>query len=208
MERALISFIGANVVVLGRSDIVGNPVAAMLRRKDATVTQCHSRTPQAVMIAAVSVANPSRASFYTRLCFNASNISPVYSSRMLMLSSLLLVNQNMSKENGLNLELSLLMSERTIFLVCASHFISLYSTLSSFLSDDTKKTGQRLVGDVNFATASTVAAHITPVPGGVGPMTVAMLISNTLKSAERMWEKERGRKLVPLKLNVLEKVPR
>jgi methylenetetrahydrofolate dehydrogenase (NADP+)/methenyltetrahydrofolate cyclohydrolase/formyltetrahydrofolate synthetase len=76
------------------------------------------------------------------------------------------------------------------------------------LLDETKKSGQRLVGDVHFTTASRVASHITPVPGGVGPMTVAMLVSNTLKSAERMWEKERGRKLVPLKLQVLEKVPR
>jgi methylenetetrahydrofolate dehydrogenase (NADP+) / methenyltetrahydrofolate cyclohydrolase / formyltetrahydrofolate synthetase len=73
--------------------------------------------------------------------------------------------------------------------------------------DETKKSGQRLVGDVDFAAASSVASHITPVPGGVGPMTVALLMSNTLKSAERLWEQSRQRKVNPLPLNILEKVP-
>ena len=74
--------------------------------------------------------------------------------------------------------------------------------------DATKKSGQRLVGDVEFASASSVASWITPVPGGVGPMTVAMLISNTLKSAERLWQESRTKKVRPLPLNILEKVPR
>jgi len=74
--------------------------------------------------------------------------------------------------------------------------------------DATKKSGQRLVGDVEFASASTVASWITPVPGGVGPMTVAMLISNTLRSAERLWQETRMKKVRPLPLNILEKVPR
>ncbi len=50
--------------------------------------------------------------------------------------------------------------------------------------DSTKKSGQRLVGDVNFAEAKEVAGFITPVPGGVGPMTIAMLMANTLRAAE------------------------
>jgi methylenetetrahydrofolate dehydrogenase (NADP+)/methenyltetrahydrofolate cyclohydrolase len=50
--------------------------------------------------------------------------------------------------------------------------------------DDTKKRGYRLVGDVNYEEASEVAGHITPVPGGVGPMTIAMLMANTLRAAE------------------------
>lgn len=53
------------------------------------------------------------------------------------------------------------------------------------IPDPSKKTGQRLVGDVDFAAAKEVASYITPVPGGVGPMTVAMLMSNTVTSAER-----------------------
>ena len=73
--------------------------------------------------------------------------------------------------------------------------------------DASKKSGQRLVGDVHFASASKVASFITPVPGGVGPMTVALLMQNTLTSAERLWEKARQRKIKPLQLNVLDKVP-
>jgi len=73
--------------------------------------------------------------------------------------------------------------------------------------DSTKKSGQRLVGDVDFASASSVASHITPVPGGVGPMTVALLMENTLKSAERLAEKARTRKVKPLYLDVKESVP-
>lgn len=64
-----------------------------------------------------------------------------------------------------------------------------------------------MVGDVDFESAITVASHITPVPGGVGPMTVAMLMTNTLQAAERQWNEIRNRKLKPLKLSIKEKVP-
>ena len=53
------------------------------------------------------------------------------------------------------------------------------------IPDSTKKSGQRLVGDVAYKEVSEVASHITPVPGGVGPMTVAMLMHNTVYSANR-----------------------
>ena len=52
------------------------------------------------------------------------------------------------------------------------------------VEDGTTKTGYRIVGDVHFASASSVASAITPVPGGVGPMTIAMLMKNTLRAAE------------------------
>ena len=52
------------------------------------------------------------------------------------------------------------------------------------VEDSTKKRGYRLVGDVDFQGASEKASHITPVPGGVGPMTITMLLFNTVKSAE------------------------
>lgn len=51
-----------------------------------------------------------------------------------------------------------------------------------YIEDSTKKSGKRLVGDVDFASAKKVAKHITPVPGGVGPMTIAMLLKSTVKS--------------------------
>jgi len=69
---------------------------------------------------------------------------------------------------------------------------------TNFIPDDTKKSGQRLVGDVDFATASEVASQITPVPGGVGPMTVAMLLQNVVDSAKTYFEKQKQRKILPL----------
>ena len=53
--------------------------------------------------------------------------------------------------------------------------------------DPSKKRGYRLVGDVMFAEAAKVAGHITPVPGGVGPMTIAMLLQNTVEGAKRVF---------------------
>lgn len=75
------------------------------------------------------------------------------------------------------------------------------------VTDASKKSGTRLVGDVDFDSAAKVASFITPVPGGVGPLTVACLISNVFKSAERIFNKNLSRKITPLKLNILENVP-
>lgn len=77
------------------------------------------------------------------------------------------------------------------------------------VSDPTKKTGQRLLGDVAYQEAAQVASYITPVPGGVGPMTVAMLMKNTVVSAQRAAEKMLTNKwnLRVLKLNPVRPVP-
>merc|ERR1719158_2816781 len=77
------------------------------------------------------------------------------------------------------------------------------------IPDSTKKSGQRLVGDVAYKEVSEVASHITPVPGGVGPMTVAMLMHNTVYSANRTYLANSGSawKLSLLPLHPLEKVP-
>lgn len=78
---------------------------------------------------------------------------------------------------------------------------------TNFIPDDTKKSGQRLVGDVDFEAAVKVASKITPVPGGVGPMTVAMLLDNVLSSAKRFYSSEEKRKIVPLPLDIKNPVP-
>ncbi|KAK2466913.1 hypothetical protein APHAL10511_001171 [Amanita phalloides] len=130
---------GAHAVVLGRSDIVGNPVASMLRSRDATVTQCHSRTrniEEYVKSADILVSAIGRAEY---------------------------VKGGWIKPGAVVIDVGI-----------------------NYVPDPTKKSGQRLVGDVEFGAASAVASFITPVPGGVGPMTVAMLMVNTLQSAERM----------------------
>ncbi|SPQ26618.1 7048579b-c266-417c-bdee-405f3f8ae393 [Thermothielavioides terrestris] len=78
---------------------------------------------------------------------------------------------------------------------------------TNYIPDATKKSGQRLVGDVDFESASQVASHITPVPGGVGPMTVAMLLQNVVDAAKQSFEAEKRRHIVPLHLKLLDPVP-
>ncbi|KAI0320100.1 FTHFS-domain-containing protein [Amylostereum chailletii] len=160
LESTGVPIAGANAVVLGRSDIVGSPVASMLRNKDATVTQCHSRTrnlPEIVKTADILVSAIGKAEF---------------------------VKGDWIKPGAVVIDVG-----------------------TNYIPDSTKKSGQRLVGDVEFSSASNVASYITPVPGGVGPMTVAQLMVNTLQSAERIWTETRSRKIKPLKLDVKEKVP-
>lgn len=78
---------------------------------------------------------------------------------------------------------------------------------TNFIPDSTKKSGQRLVGDVEFESASQVASVITPVPGGVGPMTVAMLLQNVVDATTLFFEKEKIRKTIPLPLKLEGPVP-
>ncbi len=151
---------GSNVVVLGRSDIVGTPVCAILRKRDATVTQCHSRTKGLEEILAradVVVAAIGKPDF---------------------------VRGEWLKKGAVVIDVG-----------------------TNYLPDPSKKSGQRLAGDVHFESAAAVASYITPVPGGVGPMTVAMLMSNNFNAARRAWQAIRDRKVLPLPLELKEKVP-
>ena len=78
---------------------------------------------------------------------------------------------------------------------------------TNYIPDESKKSGQRLVGDVEFASASEVASQITPVPGGVGPMTVAMLLQNVVDSATSYFERQKTRSILPLPLKIQKPVP-
>ena len=78
---------------------------------------------------------------------------------------------------------------------------------TNFIPDSTKKSGQRLVGDVDYAAASEVASAITPVPGGVGPMTVAMLMQNVVDATTWYFESQKLRKTIPLPLKLEDPVP-
>lgn len=78
---------------------------------------------------------------------------------------------------------------------------------TNYIDDATKKSGKRLVGDVDFDSASQVASFITPVPGGVGPMTVAMLLQNVIDSTSAYFERQRQRHIEPLPLSLKENVP-
>lgn len=131
---------GADVTVVGRSNIVGKPMAALLVQpgRDATVTCCHSRTRD---LAA-----------HTR----RADILVVAAGRAEM------VTGDMIKPGAVVIDVGM-----------------------NHVPDPSRRTGTRLVGDVAFAEAEAVASRITPVPGGVGPMTIAMLLRNTVRAAER-----------------------
>ncbi|KAL3424283.1 c-1-tetrahydrofolate synthase [Phlyctema vagabunda] len=78
---------------------------------------------------------------------------------------------------------------------------------TNFVPDETKKSGQRLVGDVDFESVKEVASQITPVPGGVGPMTVAMLLQNVVDSTTTYFDRQKARAIKPLPLTILDPVP-
>ncbi|KAI1105336.1 formate-tetrahydrofolate ligase [Jackrogersella minutella] len=73
---------------------------------------------------------------------------------------------------------------------------------TNYIPDASKKSGQRLVGDVEFESASQVASYITPVPGGVGPMTVAMLLQNVVDATTISFERLKQRRIIPVPLNL------
>jgi len=134
---------GAEVVVLGRGNIVGKPMAAILMQKgpqaDATVTICHSRTADIrahcrradILVAAMGVTH--------------------------------FVKADMVKPGAVVIDVGV-----------------------NRLPDASAKSGYRLVGDVDFDAVQPIAGRITPNPGGVGPMTIALLMRNTVRAAERL----------------------
>ncbi|MBI4297184.1 MAG: bifunctional methylenetetrahydrofolate dehydrogenase/methenyltetrahydrofolate cyclohydrolase FolD [Chloroflexi bacterium] len=137
---------GRHVVVCGRSNIVGKPVAAILVQKqpgaNATVTICHTGTKDMAAI--------------TRLA----DILVVASGRPNTVTAEMVKPGVVVIDVGVNR-----------------------------IEDASKKSGFRLVGDVDFEGVSQKASYITPVPGGVGPMTIAMLLANTVKAARLAAEK-------------------
>jgi methylenetetrahydrofolate dehydrogenase (NADP+)/methenyltetrahydrofolate cyclohydrolase len=142
LVRAEVKISGAEVVILGRGNIVGKPMAAMLCQKgraaNATVTICHSATRDIkahclradIIIAAMGVAE--------------------------------FLKADMVKPGAVIMDVGV-----------------------NRVPDPTSKTGTKLVGDVAFAEVQPVAGKITPNPGGVGPMTIAMLMQNTVRAAEQ-----------------------
>ena len=137
LEESGVKTSGAEAVIVGRSNIVGLPVAMLLQKANATVTICHSRTRDLaahtreadILIAAIGRAE--------------------------------MITGDMIKPGAAVIDVGI-----------------------NRVDDPSAKRGYRLVGDVHFESAKEVAGAITPVPGGVGPMTIAMLMRNTLHGAE------------------------
>ncbi len=140
---------GANAVVLGRSNIVGLPVALLLLGRNATVTICHSRTRDLAAVirqADILVAAIGKAKF---------------------------VKGEWVKPGAVVID------------VGVNSIPVLNPDGTPAISEKTGKPKNKLVGDCDFEAVKEVAAAITPVPGGVGPMTIAMLMKNTLRAAQR-----------------------
>jgi methylenetetrahydrofolate dehydrogenase (NADP+)/methenyltetrahydrofolate cyclohydrolase len=145
---------GANACVVGRSQIVGRPMAQLLLQRDATVTICHSRTrdlPAVTRTADLLVVAIGRAGFIGR-----DHIKP----------GATVIDVGMNKVSEVD-------EVRKLFGDEAEKRLEVVA-----------KRGSTLVGDVNPAEAAEVAGMLTPVPGGVGLLTVAMLMKNTLKAAK------------------------
>lgn len=131
LEEYGIEIEGKNAVVVGRSNIVGKPLAQCLLKKNATVTICHSRTK---------------------------NIHEITNNADILVAALgkpKYIKENMVKKGAVVIDIGI------------------------NRGDDGK-----LVGDVDFENVSKKASYITPVPGGVGPMTIAMLMNNVVKAAK------------------------
>jgi methylenetetrahydrofolate dehydrogenase (NADP+)/methenyltetrahydrofolate cyclohydrolase len=131
---------GRNVVICGRSDIVGKPLAILLMQRqtgaNATVTVCHTRTR------------------------NLADLTRQADILVAAMGRPRAITADMVKEGAVVIDVGI-----------------------NRVEDPSRKLGYHLEGDVDFETVSEKAAAITPVPGGVGPMTVAMLLVNTLKAA-------------------------
>ena len=141
---------GKRVVIVGRSNIVGKPLAAILMQKaagaNATVTVCHSRTK---------------------------NIASVTKQADILIAAMGVpefVKPRMVKEGAVVIDVGV-----------------------NRVEDKTKKSGYRLVGDVDFKGVSKKARAISPVPGGVGPMTITLLLKNTVEAAKRASPRGRRR---------------
>jgi len=142
LERYHIDTAGKNIVVIGRSHIVGRPMSILLSQKrnfgDATVTLTHSKTE-----------NLSKYTLQADLIIAA-------------MGKVEFLTGDMVKEGVVIIDVGI-----------------------TRIPDASKKQGFRLAGDVHFESVSKKASYITPVPGGVGPMTIAMLLKNTLKVCRR-----------------------
>lgn len=131
LENYNIPIEGKNVVIIGRSNIVGKPLMQCLLKKNATVTICHSKTK------------------------NISEITKKADILVAALGKAKFVTKEMVKDGAVVIDVGINRDE-----------------------------SGKLVGDVDFEEAEKIASFITPVPGGVGPMTIAMLMSNVVKACK------------------------
>lgn len=139
LERSGVEISGKRAVVLGRSNIVGLPMALLLQERNATVTVVHSRTQNSEQL------------------MREADILVAAIGKPEMVKSEMLKDGVVIIDVGINK-----------------------------VDAPERERGYRLVGDVDFESAKSKASYVTPVPGGVGPMTIAILLENTVKAAENL----------------------
>ncbi len=161
LKRSNVKTEGAEVVVIGRSNIVGKPIANMLIQKNdmanATVTVCHTRTKN-------MADHVKRADIIIAAVGRPKNIADHVKRADIIIAAAgrpNTVTADMVKPGAVVIDVGV-----------------------NRVEDSTKKRGYRLVGDVDFEAVKEIASLITPVPGGVGPMTITMLLFNTVESAK------------------------
>lgn len=164
LQLSNVEIAGKNAVVLGRSDIVGSPVASLLNKANANVTVLHSRTGQ------------------EQLRFFLSHADIVVAA----IGQANFIKGEWLKKGAVVIDVG-----------------------ANFIPDSSRKSGSRMVGDVDFESVLPVASLVTPVPGGVGPMTVANLLDNVVIAAKAHYKKnnETPKFTNPLKLNLQKPVP-
>lgn len=164
LEQLKVDISGKNAVVLGRSDIVGRPIANLLIKANANVTVLHSKTSKELLQAHLAHAD---------IVVVAIGV-PGF------------VQGDWLKEGSVVIDVG-----------------------ANFVPDESKKSGSRMVGDVDFESAKEKAALLTPVPGGVGPMTVANLLDNVVIAAKEHYRanNQTPQFTNPLKLNLQKPVP-
>ena len=152
LDRSGITIAGAHAVVIGRSEIVGKPMAMLLLQRDATVTVCHSKTPDLAGVA-------SRADILVAAIGRPA-----------------LVTRDFIKPGATVIDVG------TTPIADRARIEQIFGAGSPRL-DAFAKRGSVVVGDVH-PSAAEVAGALTPVPGGVGPLTIALLLKNTIAAAE------------------------
>ena len=135
LDEYNIDLLGKNVVVIGKSNIVGLPISLMLMKRNATVTVCHKHTQNLQQIT-------KNADILVSACGQAE-----------------MIKKEWVKEGVVIIDIGI-----------------------SYITDPENQDKKKIVGDIDFKDVSEVASYITPVPGGVGPMTVSMLMENTYNS--------------------------
>jgi len=155
LEREGVEVSGARACVVGRSNIVGRPVAELLLQRDATVTVCHSRTRDLAAVtreADILVAAVGRAGFV-----RGAHVKP----------GAVVVDVGINRVTD------------------EARVRELFGDAAPRRLDSLRARGYTIVGDVHPAEVGRVAGRLTPVPGGVGPLTVALLMKNTVAAARR-----------------------